>query len=318
MIEIHRAAVGAGLVAVASVALTGCAPQSEDNADEETHMQPTAPQPTKRPKELTTHGDTRIDNYYWMRDDSRKNEEVLAHLRAENAYAEAIMAHTKSTQDMLYAELKGRIKEDDESVPIRLGNYWYSTRYSKGQEHPVYQRRSELGSDPETILDVNVLSEPYEFYNVRGVEVSPDGRYLAYSEDSVGRNERVVRIKDLSTGETLSESIPMNSGDLEWANDNKTLFYVKLQQGTLIPYRVYRHILGRDHSEDALVYEEPDETFLIAMEKSRTDEQIIIAANAVLLDSVPQGSIVAGLPAEVKIRDMPESRFQEYFESFRR
>ena len=268
------------------------------------------PVAARRAKELTVHGETRIDPYYWLRDDDRKNPEVLDYLHAETEYAKAVMAHTNARQRELVAELRSRIKEDDESVPVKLGNYWYSTRYSKGREHPEYVRRPSLDASPELLLDVNELAEPFEFYNVEGVEVSPNGRYLAFSEDSVGRNERVIRIKDLVTGDMLSEAIPMNSGDLEWANDSETLFYVKQQANTLIPYRVYRHKLGDPHDEDVLVYEEPDSTFYVALEKSRSDEKIVIASVHTLMSEYR--SIDANTPESQPAVFLPRKNDHEY------
>lgn len=241
-------------------------------------MEAKPPIAAKRPHELRAHGYTRVDDYYWLRDDARTNPEVLEYLNAENAYAKAVMAHTEVRQQALYGELRARIKEDDESVPVKLGGYWYSTRYSKGQEHETYLRRQNPAAEPAVLLDVNTLAVPFEFYDVRGTTVSPDGRYLAYSEDTVGRDERVVRIKDLGTGATLADQIPMTSSDLEWANDNLTLFYIKLQEETLIPYQVWRHETGTDSKMDVLVYEEEDPTFLLSMEKSRDDKYILIAS----------------------------------------
>ncbi|MEE8308520.1 MAG: oligopeptidase B, partial [Gammaproteobacteria bacterium] len=241
-------------------------------------MEAKPPIAAKHPHKLQAHGQTRVDDYYWLRDDSRTNEQVLTYLNAENDYAKAAMAHTEELQQALYNELRARIKEDDESVPVKLGAYWYSTRYSTGQEHEAYLRRSNPDAEPAVILDVNELAVSFEFYDVSGTTVSPDGRYLAYSEDTVGRDERVVRIKDLSTGITLADQIPMTSGNLEWANDNRTLFYIKLQEETLIPYQVWRHEVGADSKVDVLVYEEHDPTFLLTMEKSRDDKHILIAS----------------------------------------
>ena len=239
-----RSAITTLLCAVALMSLGGCGPAPEQSQPQSTAMPNTAPVAAKKPHELTTHGHTRVDNYYWLRDDTRTNETVLTYLRDENAYAEAAMAHTRDLQDALYDELKARVKEEDESVPVKLGEYWYSTRYTKGAEHETYLRRTAPDAEPEVILDVNQLASPYEFYNVRGTTVSPDGRFLAYSEDTVGRDERVIRFKDLQSGEILEETIPMTSGDMEWANDNETLLYVKLQEETLIPFQVWRHTLG--------------------------------------------------------------------------
>lgn len=258
--------------------LSSCDGTPSQSQPKSSAMEAKPPIAAKHPHELLAHGQTRVDNYYWLRDDNRTNEAVLAYLNAENAYAKAAMAHTDERQQALYDELRARIKEDDESVPVKLGGYWYSTRYSKGQEHETYLRRSTPEAQPTVILDVNELATSFEFYDVSGTTVSPDGRYLAYSEDTVGRDERVVRIKDLSTGVTLVDQIPMTTDDLEWANDNSTLFYVKLQEETLIPYQVWRHQVGTDPNSDALVYEEQDSTFLLAMEKSRDDQHVVIAS----------------------------------------
>lgn len=266
------------IIVTATLACSACNSPPEHVQNESHVMQKKPPVALKQPHKLTTHDHTRVDNYYWLRDDTRTTPEVLAYLKAENTYAEAMMAHTKNLQESLYEELKGRIKQDDESVPVKLGEYFYSTRYSKGQEHETYLRRSDLAAKPETILDVNELAAGHEFYNVRGSSVSPDGRYLAYSEDTVGRDERVIRFKDLDSGITLPDQIAMTSGDLEWANDNATLVYVKLQAESLIPFQVWRHRIGTDVSTDVLIYQEPDNTFIIGTEKSRDNQWILIAS----------------------------------------
>jgi oligopeptidase B len=274
----------------------------------------TPPVAAKRPQKLTAHGHTRVDDYYWLRDDSRTAPAVLAYLKAENDYAATAMAHTQDRQQALYEELKARIKQDDESVPVKLGEYFYATRYSKGQEHQTYLRRTHPAAEPEVILDVNELAAAYEFYNVSGSTVSPDGRYLAYSEDTVGRDERVIRIKDLQGGVTLPDQISMTSGDMEWANDNATLLYVKLQAETLIPFQVWRHSLGTDVNTDVLVYAEPDNTFVVGIEKSRDDQWILIASIQTLTTEFQ--AVPADNPALAPTLFLPRAVGHDYLVEF--
>ncbi len=239
-----------------------------------------------RPTELTMHGDTRTDNYFWLRE--REDPEVLAYLEAENAYFEAETAHLKAFEDALFEEIRGRIKEDDAGVPYRLGDWLYGYRFETGEQYPVYTRRPLRGGDAlggeAVILDVNALAEGHDFYSARvaPASVSPDGRTLAWAADTTGRRIYTVRFKDLETGEDLPDEVAEVTGNLAWANDSRTLFYSKQDHETLRPDRIYRHTLGTDPADDVLVYEETDDTFSTYVGKTTSDAYLVIGSSQTL------------------------------------
>ncbi|MCH2081478.1 MAG: S9 family peptidase [Saprospiraceae bacterium] len=229
-------------------------------------------------KKLSIHGDTRIDPYYWL--NKRENPEVIAYLEAENAYKDANLAHTKDFQNQLFEEIKGRIKQDDQSVPYKENGYFYITRYEKGQEYPIYSRRKEtLEATDEILLNVNELAKPYDYYDVSGLSVSPNNQLLAYGEDTVSRRIYTIRFKDLETGEMLEDKIPNVTGSAVWANDNKTLFYT-IKDEALRPYKVFKHVLGTPVSEDVEIFHEEDATFLAFAYKSKSKKYIVIGSYA--------------------------------------
>ncbi|HKK78565.1 MAG TPA: hypothetical protein VJ933_03005, partial [Phaeodactylibacter sp.] len=241
----------------------------------------TAPDAAKKPKELTIHGDTRIDPYYWL--NQREDEEVLAYLRAENEYQKQMMAHLEDFQDSLYQEIIGRIKQDDSSVPYLDNGYYYLTRYEEGKEYPIYARKKgSLEAEEEIMLDANKLAEPYSYYSVGGRSVSPDNELLAYGEDTLSRRIYTLRFKNLSTGEMLADEIPGTNGSATWANDNKTVFYVLKDPTTLRSYKVMRHTLGTPVEEDVEVFTEDDETFLSFVYKTKSDKYVVIGSYATL------------------------------------
>lgn len=237
------------------------------------------------PRKLVTHGHERIDPYFWMRD--RENPEVIAHLEAENALTKAAMAHTENLQDQLFEEMKGRIKPDDSSVPYRLDNYFYYSRYEKGKEYPVYCRKKDnLDQPEEIILDVNILASGKSYCEIGGSTISQNHRYLAYSIDYQGRRIYTIYIKDLETGELLSDEIPEITGNMVWALDNQTLFYSKQDPVTLRSDRIFRHLLGTHVSADVQVFEEKDETYQVQVSKSKSREYIFIHSSSTLSDEV--------------------------------
>jgi len=231
-----------------------------------------------KPEELTVHGDVRVDNYYWLRD--RENPEVIAYLEAENAYAEKVMADTSELQETLFEEIKGRIKPNDESVPVLLNGYYYYTRFTEGKEYPVYCRRQgSLEAEEEVILDVNEIAGGNEFFSVTGVTASPDNRMLVYGVDNVGRRRYELRFKDLETGKQLDTVIEDVTGRAVWANDNNTVFYTRKDPETLRAYQVYRQPLDGDAE---LVFQEDDVTFSCGVGKSKSREYIIIGSSQTL------------------------------------
>ena len=226
-------------------------------------------------------GAERVDDYYWLRDDARKNPEMLAYLNAENAYVDNAMAPLKELQEQLYGEIVGRIKQDDASVPYRERGWWYYTRFETGQDYPIHARREGSMEAPEQILlNVNELAKDKGYYNIGDWEVSQDNRILAYAEDAVGRRQYVVRFKNLQTGELYPDEIKGVSPNLVWADDNKTLFYVENDPETLLTVRVKSHVLGTPSSQDKLVYEEKDDSFYMGIGRTRDDKFICISVES--------------------------------------
>ena len=242
-------------------------------------MQP--PVANSVPHKLEKHGHVRVDNYYWLR--ARDNPAVIAHLDAENRFTEAAMAHTKPLQAKLFNEYKTRIKQTDETVPYRKNGYFYYTRMIEGKDYPVYcRKKGSLEAPEEVMLDGNVESAGHKFFSVGRIEVSPANDIMAYAVDTVGRRFHSLRFRNLATGERLPGVIPDVTESLAWANDNKTLFYVRQDPETLRPFQVWRHVLGADPSRDRLVFEEKDETFNVGVFKTKSNRYIMIASEQTL------------------------------------
>ncbi|WP_234399067.1 MULTISPECIES: S9 family peptidase [unclassified Pseudoalteromonas] len=240
-----------------------------------------APIAKKIPHLLTQHGQQRQDDYYWMRDDQRQNPEVLEHLRAENAYCDAQLAASSARQEQIFSELKARIKKDDNTVPVRDGHYWYHSEVSGDDEYARHYRASSFSGDNKTLLlDVNALAAGHEFYDLADMTVSPNEQLLAYCEDTSGRRIYQVRIKDLQSGELLDDVLHECEGQVVWANDNRTLYYVKKDPQTLLGFQVFRHRLGSAQNDDELVYEEQDRSFYMGLGKSRDESLIFIDLEA--------------------------------------
>ena len=239
------------------------------------------PVATKIPKELEIHDQVRIDNYYWLNE--RENQKVIDYLEKENGYYSAMTSHTDSFQEDLFEEMKGRIKEDDESVPYKKNGYYYITRFEKGQQYPIYTRKKEsLDSPEEIIADVNLMAEGFDFYALSGLNISPDNRIAAFGIDTLSRRQYDLRFKNLATGDVYPETIKNTTGGSAWGNDNKTVFYALKDPVTLRSDKIYRHILGTDPSEDQLIFEEEDETFWTFVYKSKSNKYIIIGSYSTL------------------------------------
>jgi len=238
-----------------------------------------APMAKKLPHEMTIHGDSRQDPWYWLRE--RENPEVIDYLNAENAYTDAMLQGEENLVEELYQEMIGRLKQDDSSVPYLLNGYWYFSRYEEGKEYPVYARKADSpDAEEEILLDVNVMAEGYAYFNVSGLTVSPDNRFLAFGVDTVSRRQYTIMVKDLSTGEILPDRIVNTTGRAAWAADNSTLFYDRKDE-TLRPYQIYRYSVGREDSE-TLVFQEPEDTYATYVYKSKSREFIFIASYSTL------------------------------------
>ncbi|MBW8809125.1 MAG: S9 family peptidase [Lysobacter sp.] len=249
---------------------------------------PAPPDVAKKPYTVKApHGAQRGDEYYWLRDDKRKNPEMLAYLNAENAYVDTVMKPLKPLEDKLYGEIVGRIKQDDSSVPYRERGYWYYTRFETGQDYPIHARRKGSMEDAEQVLlDVNAMAKGKDYFSVGAMEVTQDNQVLAWADDAVGRRQYKIRFKNLATGEIYPDVIENASTDLVWADDNKTLFYVENDPKTLLTVRIKKHVLGTPASKDALVYEEKDDSFYMGIERSRDDAYICINIHSTVSSEV--------------------------------
>ena len=253
----------------------------------------TPPDAAKKPHEMTIHGDTRVDDYYWMRltdeqksakEKDRHTQEVVDYIDAENDYTESRLKHTKKFQDKLFDEIVGRIKKDDESVPYLDNGYFYYTRYEKGKEYAIHcRKKGSLDSKEEILLDENVLAKGHDYFAVGGMDVSPDNQWMSYGVDLVSRRIYTIYFKNLVTGDVLKETIPNSTGSVAWANDNKTVFYTSKNEVTLLPEKIWRHKVGTDSAKDELVYEEKDESFYNGVYRSKSGEFIIIWNSSTLV-----------------------------------
>lgn len=274
---------------------------------------PVAPQ---REKVLEAHGDTRTDKYYWLRDDHRKDKDVIAHLNNENSYMRAVMADTEALQEKLYLEMRARIKEEDQQVPGRYHGFFYYTRQETGKQYAIHCRRKvpaameaagpseadvvDESVPEEVLLDENVRKQELgaTFYSMGGGDTSPNQQLYAWAEDTVGGEKYTLHVKDLSTGKEVMSPIPNISGNFEWAADNSTLFYV-VKDHLDRPHKVFRHKLGTPTVADVAVFEEPDDKFYVGIHKSRSEAVIYISC----------GSAVTSETRYI-LADKPESEFQ--------
>jgi oligopeptidase B len=228
------------------------------------------------PRVDTTLGDVRTDNYFWIRDDARKNPDVIAYLDAENRYTEAVMKPLEPLIQKLYEEMKGRIKETDLSVPERVGNYYYYTKTEMGKQYPILARKKgSLSAPEEVMLDENVAAGSSKYFRVGTTSVSPNDRLLAFTVDTMGNERYTLMVKDLTTGQLLPDRVPMVNYSLEWADDNQTLFY-GMGDSANRSYRILRHALG-SNSPDAVIAEEPDDLFGLSLQKTKDRKFILIS-----------------------------------------
>lgn len=272
----------------------------------ETYKWPAAKAPIAeiKPKQRVLHGDTVIDNYYWMIDYFKKGPDstkTIDYLNAENDYLDKMMSGTKTLQANLFKELKGRIKEKDESVPVFKNGYFYYSRTEEGKQYSKFCRKKEtLDAKEEILLDIDELAKGLPYYSATGYSVSPDNKLLAYGVDKVSRRQYTILIKNLETGELLKDSIPNTEGDAVWAADNKTLFYTSKNAKTLLSEKIKKHKLGTAATKDIVVYQEKDKSNYIGVGKSKSGKYIFIYSSATL--SAEERLIPADQPdAEFKV-----------------
>ncbi|RYF68680.1 MAG: S9 family peptidase [Cytophagaceae bacterium] len=240
---------------------------------------PKPPVAPLKPKEIAAPGGTRTDNYYWLND--REDKAVISYLTAENAYTGSVLAPQKALEETLFAEMKGRIKQQDQSVPFKDGAYYYQTNFVQGGEYPIYVRKKgSLEASEELMFDCNALAKGHTYYNLGGYEVSDNDELAIFCEDTVSRRLYTLRVKNLKTGQIYPETIPnVEAGDFAWATDNKTFFYVKKDVQTLLGFQVYRHVLGTDPKADVLVYEEKDNQFYMGLYRMKSKKYIAIVSD---------------------------------------
>jgi oligopeptidase B len=251
-----------------------------------------APIASKEITKLEKHGDVRIDNYFWMRlSDEQKNAKekdeqttkVVAYLNEENSYYDAVTSYTKDFQEKLFQEMKGRVKEDDSSVPYKDNGYFYITRYEIGNQYPIYSRKKgNLETEEQILFNVNEDAKGHDYFQLGGLNISPDNKLAVFATDTVSRRQYFLRIKNLETGEIYADNIENTTGGSVWANDNKTLFYTKKDPITLRSSAIYRHVLGTPTSSDVLVFEEKDDTFGTYVSKTKSDKYIIVGSYSTL------------------------------------
>ena len=248
------------------ILLAGCTGEREES------IRPTAPVAHTERTVLSQHGHNRIDQYYWIRDDSRQSQRMLSLLEQENAYTLAAMSHTETLQASLFNEISSRLPSTNKTVPVRRGDYEYFEEYVPGGQYPVY-KRSKQGAE-EVLLDGNILSSTHEYYEIGNFSVSPDNKLLAFAEDTLGRGQYRLRIKHIASNEFLPEEVEGVSPSLAWAGDS--LFYVKKHPQTLLPYQVYRLRAGQHE----LVYSESDPGFHTRVYTSRSQEYVVISTTS--------------------------------------
>lgn len=236
-----------------------------------------APIAKKQPYTITTHGDVRVDNYYWLRDDKRESPEIIEYLNQENAYTEQQLALGEPLKKEIYDELFSRVKQDDESVPYNFNGYTYRSRVVSGKNYPIYERRPIDSQEEWTVLvDGNQRAEGVEYYRMGALAISPDNTTLAIAEDRQGRNDYGVSFRKIDDPQWQENVLVNTSGNIVWANDNRTLFYVNKDKQTLLPYQVVKHQYGTKQSDDTVVYEEKDDTFYVSLAKSTSKDYILI------------------------------------------
>lgn len=303
-------------VAIGALLMSGCGRGPSEQAggtagDVVAASDSAPPLATKKPYEVVGPGGLkRQDEYYWLRDDTRKNPEMLAYLNAENTYADSLMAPLKNTQEKIYQEIISRVKQDDSTVPYFERDYWYYTRYQPGKDYPIYARRKgTMQAAEEIMLDGNAMAEGKDFFQIGDWVVSQDNKMLAFAEDISGRREYIVQIKNLDTGEILKDKITDAEPNLVWADDNRTLIYIEKDSVTLLSKRVKAHVLGEDAKDSKLLYEEKDDSYYLGIGRTRSDKYICIFIESTI--SSEQRCTLAAKPGEFDVL-APRQRDFEY------
>lgn len=265
----------------------------------------TAPKTEKITHTHKFHNDTRVDNYHWLRDDNRKDKKVIAHLEKENSYTDQVLKEQTTVIEELYHEIIGRLPKKEQSLPAKIDNYWYYSRYAEKNEYRIYARKKDkLSNQEEIMIDMNARAEGKSYFASNHQAISPNHKILGFSEDVTGRRKYALYFKNIETGQLLDDVIKNTTGNIVWALDNKTFFYTKKHPTTLLPYQVYRHELG-SKAEDVLVYEEKDNTFYTSIHASTSKNFLIINVGSTTNSEVyildannPKGEFKSFLPRE--------------------
>lgn len=272
---------------------------------------PRPPLVAARPYQVVSPSGTRRDDYYWLRDDTRSDKEVLGVLKQENAYTDAMLAHTKPLQEEIYNEIVARIKQDDSTVPYFKKGYWYYRRYDTGKEYPIYARkRATLTAAEEILLDANVMANGRGFFQIGEWQVSPDNRMLAWAEDAVGRRQYSLRVKNLETGAILTDAISDVEPSIAWSGDSRTVLYVAKDPVTLLGDKIRKHTLGSDPAKDPLVYAEKDTSFYVGVSSSKDEKYVEIRLHSTV--STEMQVARADDPALAFTTLIPRERDHEY------
>src|SRR6185503_14254377 len=298
--------------------LTACSSDmTQTSASATASLAPATPRPpvaARKPYQVPSPNGSREDEYYWLRDDKRENKEMLAYVKAENEYADAMLAHTKALESKVYSEIIARLKQDDSSVPYLMNGYWYLRRFETGKEYPIYSRRKGKDGAEEVLLNVNELSKGHDFFQVGEIAISPNSMLMAWAEDTVRRRQFVVKVMDLATRRVLPIALPNVENNLVWAGDNRTLLYIEKNPETLLGYKVRSHdILGANHTNvaaDPLVWEQTDDSFYTGVSRTKDDKYLLIHTQSTVSSEVWYAEAAA---AKLDFRVfLPRERDHEY------
>jgi oligopeptidase B len=248
-------------------------------------MAPIPPQPRRIPHTLSLHGDVRADDWYWLRD--RDDPAVITHLERENAYADAVLQPMAALRDRIFNEIRERVQETDESAPVPLGPWEYTSRTVEGLQYPIHLRRPrrDTVAEPVVLLDENACAEGHDFFALGGFELTPDQQVLAYSVDVTGGERFTLRFRDLTTGSELPDVIEDVTYGLAWSDDGRTCFYMRPDEAER-PYEVWRHTLGTPPADDVLVYREEDERYFVEVHRTRSNRFILITCGSKMTSEV--------------------------------
>jgi oligopeptidase B len=303
------------------VSLTACNTNMKHTPAAVTAPLPTAPrvpQPpvaAKKPFQVVSPNGNREDEYYWLRDDKRENPQVLAYVNAENAYADAMLAHIKPLETKVYNEIIGRLQQDDSTVPYLMNGYWYFRRYETGKEYPIYSRRAAaVGSPEEILLNANELAKGHDFFEIGDIAISPNSKLMAWAEDTVGRRQYVIKVMDLATHKVLPIALPNLENNIIWAGDNQTFFYIEKDPKTLLGFRVRSHRLDSanhdDIAADPVVWTQDDESFYTQLARTKDEKYLLIHTQSTVSTEVLYADATAS-KLEFKVF-LPRERDHEY------